>query len=507
MSAARWALLAGVAAVVVALTSWWTGAPVSSTDAFVADPVPAAGSPDALSSSWYCPAGAVPGDEPTTHTLVLMNPGGATATARLSGYDAEGEVGERLVEVPAPGPLLVDVQQEFERSGLSVLVESLAGELVVEHRLRAGPSSDQVPCATSASTQWFFPSQSTLEGDTAQLVLFNPFSSDAGVDITVATDDSVLVPSAWQGLVVPAGTVRTIDLGEESDEAGAFGVQRRAQFALTVRSRTGRVVSETVQTLSNENSTGLRMQIGVPEPSDKWVLPQGFVDAGASERLVVYNPGDDPASVAVQVTPYGAASDPPEPFEFDVAPRRYNVIDLGAETRIPTTGLHAMVVETAPSTPVVIGRVVGLVALPEPVEDPAAPVRPNIAAGTTVGTGSPLAATVWLATGLRQPDDVGAAVSVHHPGDGIAVVSAVVIGGDTDGAVLADEVEVASGDSVVIPLVGELGPNPVSVLVESSEPVVVERTITTPGRTDLAMGLAVPLRPSGEPFSFLGARR
>ena len=43
--------------------------------------------------------------------------------------------------------------------------------------------ADQVPCVTSASDEWHFPALSTVLGASARLVLFNPFSSDAGIDV------------------------------------------------------------------------------------------------------------------------------------------------------------------------------------------------------------------------------------------------------------------------------------------------------------------------------------
>jgi hypothetical protein len=496
VSSARLLLVTVVVLALVGLTSWWSGGP-SGQEPFEVDAVPTAGRDGAASSTWYCPGGSVLGDEAATHAVLLMNPGGEPVAARLTAVDQEGRTVERTVEVPSPGPLSVNVNRDLELPDASVLVESPAGELVVEHRLTTAAGTDQVPCATTASTEWYFPSQSTLSGDRAQLVLFNPFPVDAGVDLGVATDDSVLVPGAWQGIVVPARSVRVVDLGDESEAEGAFGVQRRGQFALSVRTRTGRVVAETVQTLRNGDTSGLRLQMGVAAPSSVWAMAAGAVDAGAAERLVVYNPGDDTASVAVQVTPHGAVEQPPEPFEFDVAARRYRVVDLNAETRIPTVGFHSVLVETSPSTPVVVGRVLTLTDGPEVASSAEVPGRPELGSGTSIGTGSPVASPLWLVTGARAGEVASTTVLVQNPGTSPVVVSAVVIGGDADATVVADELAVAAGDAVAVPVPAEAGDAPFAVLVEAGGPVVVERLIAFGQPADLVMGLAVPLRPGG----------
>ena len=85
-------------------------------------------------------------------------------------------------------------------------------------------------------------------------------------------------------------------------------------------------------------------------------------------------------------------------------------------------------------------------------------------------------------------------VAVHNPSSSIVVVTATVIGGAGDGTVLADEVEVAPGDSLAVATAGaELGRSEVTVLVEADAPVVVERTVTFGRQNDVSIGMAVPL--------------
>jgi hypothetical protein len=495
-----------VVALLVALTGWWEGSPPASRAGMDAPEVPVAGGSDELSSTWYCAAGVAGSPSPPGHSVFLANPADEAVTARLTGYTSEGPGETSDVEVEASGTTTVSVAELLGSSEAAVMVESASGSLVVEHRLSTVGGSDQVPCATSSSEEWFFPAQTTTLGSSARLVLFNPFSSDAGVDISAAVDDGIRVPAAWSGLVIPAGTARVIDLGEQ--------IQRRELFSLSVVLRNGRVVAETVQTfLDDGRVTGLRMQLGVPRATARWGFAGGFSGPGASERLVVFNPGEDTASVVVQVTPIGGAAMSPEPFQFDVAGRRYATLDLAAEGRVPDVGHHAIQVETDEATPVVVGRVILLTggpddgtdgeagedaAAPEDAEDqddPAADVvrRPGLSSGTTIGTGSPLLSTDWLVPLVVVGEDQEPAVVVHNPSQGIVTVSLVSLHAEGGRTTLMEDLEVPAGDGVVVPLAElDLPDGDHAIVVAASDLVLVERLVTFARAGDITMGLAVP---------------
>jgi hypothetical protein len=493
MRPARILLLLVVVAGVVALALSFDGRPAATSAGLERSVVPAAGEPGSLSSTWFCAAGGAATSTPLQQFLYLFNPAGEPATARLTAYGTDGVVGSpQVVDVTVPGPTVVDATTLFGAPGASVMVESGAGELVVEHRLAGPGNEDQVPCATRSSDRWFFPAQTTVRDTSAQLYLFNPFPEDASVDISAAVDDGVREPPEWQGLVVPAGTARVVDLG--------VAAVRREQFSVTVDARNGQVVAETAQTLSTPASgdipatSGLRLQVGVPAARSDWTFAEGFTGPGANERLVLFNPGDRPATALVQVTPYGGAELPPEPFELEVPARRYAQLDLSAETRVPGEGLHAIRVQTGEDTPVVAARVVTVVGEGAEPSSPQIVARPSTPAGTSIGTGTPVAAALWAATGLSVGAQQQQLIAVHNPSSDIVRVSATVLGGAADGTVLADALEVAPGDSLAIRADDPtLGAGDVTVVVEADAPVVVERSSTAPSVADFSMGLAVPL--------------
>lgn len=513
MRAVRLVPAALVVVGLVAVTSWWPGRGVVDAD-LSAPVVPVGRGADAASTTWFCAAGTALTSSPPEHRLLVSNPTDEAATVLMTGYGPDGETGAETAEVEPHAVLRVETSETLGAAGASVMVESASPELAVEHQLVLSDASDQVPCATSSSDRWYFPAQSThrvvdgstiLEHHTAQLVLFNPFSSDAAVDITAAAEDQVLVPPAWAGLVIPAGTVRVVDLGD--------GASRRDQLSVSVVLRSGRLVAESVQAGVGGDpedpdvaSLGLRLQLGVPSAGSRWALAAGFTGEGARERLVVYNPGESTANVVIQVVPVGGASMPPEPFELDVASRRYGVVDLSEESRVPGVGYHAIQVETDDDTPVVVGRVLTVTGdagePPEPVEGESAPVlRPDVGGGTTIDTGTPVASSEWLVPylGTRAADPP--AVVVHNPGSGIVSVTVTVVDG---GLVLAEGVEVAAGDGLVLPVShDDFDSSVVALRLTATGPVVVERLVTY-RRPDLSLGLAVPYPSSaGEAFPLI----
>ena len=500
-----------VVAALVALSSWWGGTDTPARSTLRPLGVPAAQHEGALSATWYCPGGQSPVDGGTQHQLVLVNPSEDAATARLSAHGTEGPAGSEVVEVPAGEQLRLGVAERFDSEDVSVIVESAASELAVEHRFLAEDGGgDVLPCATRSSDHWYFPSQSTALEDrgedaetitdplpnAARVVLFNPFSSDASVDLVAAVDDGIRAPREWAGLVVPAGTTRTVDLAEH--------VQRRDQFSLTVTLRSGRVIAETAQTFVRGNEVaGLRRQPGVPEPASRWGFATGFTGSGVREQLVVFNPGRDTASVVVQVTPVGGAEMPPEPFELDVAGRRYRVIELSDEGRVPGVGHHSIQVETDSATPVVVGRVLrvsGGPADPEPPAEgePEVEPRPDVSGGTAIGTGTPLASTRWLVPFLRLGEGQDSSVVVHNPGTGAVRVDVVVSGAGTEPVVLAEGLEVPPGDGVVLRPPADLSGGVGSAEVTATSPVIVERVVSVAELDDLSVGLAIPYPPGGD---------
>lgn len=485
-----------VVVVLVALVAAWGGRADPEPAVIDRSPVPAVRSDSDLTVTWFCASGTAA--LAANHFVYLANPTGDAVAATLTGYTADGPLPPVDVEVAPGGPVALDVGATLGNATASVLVESAEPSLSVDHQLATPGYGDRDACVGSTSASWHFPALSTTRDAGAYLTLFNPFPGDAGVDIEIGIDTGSRVPTSVTGVVIPAGTSKVIDLG-------AQGIaERRDQFTAVVRSRSGRVVAEVAQTFDGSiGPSGLQLAFGVPSPQRSWAFAGGFTGTGAAERLIVQNPGDERARVLVQVTPFGGSADPPEPLEVTVEPRRYVVVDMSAESRIPGVGYHSIEVEA--DAPVVVARSTVLSAAPDPSPDPAVLARPALTQGVAISTGSPVAAREWYVPAIDAGVDPAPVVLVHNPGDGIAKVtlSAVAGGGSTD-LDGATDVEVAPGDSIAVPLGAGAAPE-ITVKVSSSEPVVVERITIYAPDDDLAFDLAVPVHSAERPLVPLGS--
>lgn len=496
MRLARLALITVVVLALVGLVAAWAGRSEPQAAEVPRSPVPAVRAEADFGVTWYCAAGT--SAVPTAQHLFVSNPTDSPVSVRLTGYTAAGATQPKDVEVPAGGPLIVDVAATLGDAAASVLVESPSAELSVDHQLAAEGYGDRAACIGSTSDTWSFPTLTTTRDAGARLTLFNPFPGDAGVDIEIGLDTGTRVPTALTGVIVAAGTAKVIDLGE--------AVQRREQFTAVVRSRSGRVVAEVAQTFDGElGPKGLQLSPGVPSPQRDWAFAGGFTGTGVAERLVVQNPGEERADVLVQVTPYGGAADPPEPIEVTVEPLRYVVVDLSAESRVPGVGYHAIAVES--DRPVVVARSTVLSAAPDPPPDPAVAARPDLSRGVALSTGTPVAAAEWVVPAIDAGQPPGPVVLIHNPGDGIATVTlSAVAAGTASELPEATGLEVAPGDSVAVPLPVAGAAPEVTIAVRSTEPIVVERITVFGPEPELAFDLAVPVHRPGRPLVALGDR-
>lgn len=478
MRAGRWLSALVVLAAVGALLWWWPD-PTPVREVVVPRPaVPVA--VEAAGGSWFCAARDL-GVEGLAHTVVVTSVSEEELDVRAEAFIETGSVGATTLEVEPGATETLDVATLGDAAS-SVMIES-SGPVVVEHRLAHPEGADQAPCATLSSDEWYYPVVSTTRDATARLTLFNPFASDAAVDIEVAFDTGVRVPTALSGIVVPAGSSKVVELGE--------AVQRREQFSATVLTRSGRVVAELAQSFDDADTSlpvsGVRLEGGSRVAASRWSFAGGFTDPSAVEQLVVLNPQDEIVEVIVQVIPYGGVDTMPEPFTIKVPARRYGLIDLSAESRVAQVGYHAIEVEAVDRRPVVAARVLDVTAA---VEEPDTPLRPSMSRGTSGSIGSVVSAPRWLAGGFTG-DPAATALMVHNPGTGIAVADVTASGADAEPV----RVEVPPGDSRVV-TGDQLGVDATSWSVEvvaEGSAVVVEQLQVFLDESDFAWQSAVPV--------------
>lgn len=481
---------------------------------------PAAAPASAGSSTWYCAAGTAVADGAADHVVVMVNPGPADRRAALTVYSGDvaaqampADPVSRDVDLAAGGRVEVRLGDVVDSTLAAALVEVDGGGVAVEHQVRGPSGGDVAPCATAAAATWHFAWGETSRDARETVVLFNPFPTEATVEATFATEDGGREPVRFQGFPVPARSVVGVDLGED--------VARSAQVSATFRVRGGRIVAERLQEFDGTlGRGGLSLALGVPEAAATWVFADGEASAptpGAAapdaastasstttttdedddsasdeesgeesdeesgedegttaEKIVVYNPGDERAQLAVSVLPTTDEPGPlPQPFGLSVGPGDYEVIDYGAEDRIAAGVPHATVVRVTAGGGVVAER-----------------VTTDGAAEVTAAPGSRFADRTWTFP-TTVGGDAAATLVVFNPDPARAVRATLrpaVDGADS----LAEPVDVPPGGRATLEVDPETITGATGVVVRAAGPVVVERVLALPDGGRLALGAGIP---------------
>jgi hypothetical protein len=474
--------------------------------------MPAVAGAGALASTWYCAAGTGDAGGMADHSVTVFNPGdqsvGVTVTVYggvlASSSPTTAEVSEAPPTAPPPGArvFLLPGRGRVElRLGdlvpaplVAALVEADGGPVAVEHRVTGPHGVDGGPCASATAPVWHLASGATTRDAREVLVLFNPFPTDAIVDITFDTDAGSREPVRFQGFPVAAGTVVGVDVGDD--------VAREPQVSATLRTRAGRVVAERLQEFDGSlGPEGLAVALGVPEAATAWAFPDGAVDDSRTERIVVYNPGGERAEVEVRVLPASDEPAPaPQPFRLSIRGGTFAVVDYGAEDRVVPGVEHATVVRSTNGVPVVAERFTTLAGEPGGTDDDPdddtddeevdGDGEDKAGGDVAVGPGAVAAATRWAFPSSAQGQDAGVRFVVLNPDPETSVRVTLLaaangretpVDGMRDTAVAPGGRLALDGDAV--------GP---SWVVEAGAPVVVERVLVGENGVALGSGVGIP---------------
>lgn len=525
----RWPAILLFAAAIAAMAAVETGADGTSSGATPADGSAAStvGDADALASAWYCAAGSIVEGGVGDHVVILANAGNAEADVTLTivpvlapepieidldgatddataddgttddGSTDDGSTDDATTEADDPGDPLDTIDDSIGRTPQAVLldvvdesvvvpahsivrvrladvegvggefaaalVESDLGDLLVEHQI-SGPAGDAIaPCASSSSANWYFGAGTTRKGSQQYLAVFNPFPGDAVVDITLTVDGVRRSPRAYDGLVVPSGAVVPVDI---SNVVTLFD-----SVAATVSARTGRIVVDRLLVFDgSEGPAGLSVSTGLADPAGVWALPGGVADAPTA--IVVYNPSENvEAVVDVELHPVTAADMVVEPVGVTVRPGHAEIVVLDEGAERITTGRVVdgsdritdgtpfwVAVRQVRGGPVVVERLV--------VAD----------AGSGWAAAASPATSVSATRHLFTTGSGGGAIAIAHPAtDRIALADLTV---HVDGEVFSVEtIELSPGDRIVVDFAAFGIPPDALVVLDTSEPVVVERRV------------------------------
>lgn len=443
---------------------------------------PTAAPAGTLSSTWYCAAGSATGATtgegagPAEQTVVVSNASDTASSGVITLYP-EGAAAKAVpIEIGAHASTAVKVSDQVKAPWAAAMVEVTGGEITVAHELVGKDGQSVSGCASAPSGDWYFPGGTTRVGTELWIALFNPFPGEATLDIAFDTSASgARTPESFQGIVVPGGSVVVKKISDV--------VTLSDQVSTTVSTRSGRVVAEQVQALEgrDDGPKGLTATLGATAPSPVWSFPMsapGGVDAG--ESVAVFNPSDTDTEVLVQVQlDAPEVNGSVEPFEISVPARRFAVVDVSADERVPPGVAHWVVVSTPDGSEIVAQRT----------------LTGGAAGGYSTTVGLPVVATRWLVpvatvTGATSPQLTVANPSPTETATFTLRRSGAGTAGDVEDAV---DLTVAPGQRVAIGL-DQAGFQPGDTAeVVSDLPVVVGQWLTLASPADVATPLGVPV--------------
>jgi hypothetical protein len=410
-----------------------------------------------VTSAWFCAGVPIAGPQ-SGGSAIVANPSEVTLTGRITTFtDADGvDAVAAPFDVPARGTMVFDLaQMQPQGTYVSAMVEIYGGGGFVEQRADSASGSAVSPCSNSTSSSWYFADGYTVEGSKEDLVITNPFPSNAIVSIREATGTESRVPATLQSLLVKANSVLVV-----SQDLLA---KRELVLAITVTSTRGRVVVGRAQEyLASVGRAGFTMTLGAPSLGDQFYFADGEVAPNVIERYSIYNGSDTEAVVNVTFLGLDPAAGfiNPEPLKIPAG----NVVSLIAGDVGVPAGRHAAVFSTETQGSILVER-----AITRQTEDTVA---------TTVVMGSPpsFASTRWsMAIGTDLPVENILVVLNATGSDAIVTVKTLGVGG---------EVPVPGMEAIPLPAggvipIGVTDPTALGhpLIVESTQRIYVERLL------------------------------
>ena len=374
---------------------------------------PLASSVDSGSSLWFCPSGESADGADTIITIV--NPTGQAGQGSVTFLGNAGQRATAEVQIGGHDRIDVRAAESLVAPGVGAIVEVKVGGLAVEQKVVRGNQTYGAPCATSTSTGWYFADGDTTLGASSVLSVLNPFGEDAVLDISFVTDRGAARPNDLQGFLVPASSMRRIDIGTY--------VRRRAQVSTVVKARVGRVA---VDQTTSPDGVRFSMVNGAPALGSSWYFPAGRTNGVLRERYVLFNPTAVDISAQIDVVVEGGEV---EPFELDVPARSRVDLVPNEESRIARDTDFSVVVATD-SPSLVVQRTLRASGI--------------YRAGFATTLGSRRSATAWIVSDVVASATRDDTISILNPTDTPTAVSLTLNSGAPVGAALGAGASVGS---------------------------------------------------------------
>jgi hypothetical protein len=276
-------------------------------------------------------------------TTVGTSPNGAPDSGSTAGTNA---LTSQRLTVPPGGQVDVPPSQLGQAGALAASVVLDGGGVGVSEVVSSPLGWSMTPCASSTAPQWYFAHGATFQGGGLVLSLFNPGSTDAAVNIALATSTAgYLVPPAFQGVGVPAHALVTENIGDH--------VADDSTVATVVSTLSGTVVAAELQSVGRPGNGGVAVTLGAASPSPQWTFAQNTNVTGGKVAFHVFNPSTRATTVSISIgLPQGAGA---EPLSLSVPGQSVATLEAQNETRIPANTPYAATFTSA-GAPIVVAR-------------------------------------------------------------------------------------------------------------------------------------------------------
>ena len=423
-----------------------------------------------ISTTWFCGGGPALGMSESGEyggEVVVTNPSELPVRGSVTVLSVDQPPLAVPVSVEPRDQTIVDLDELMKGNYVSAVVEVDQPGVTVEQR-SLHPAGDAVStCANTTSSEWYLADASTPQGSDSRLLISNPYQTPAIVDIAISTSAGPRTPNELQGYVVPAQSLRVVNL-EES------GFRDEPVLGVSVVASSGRIVVAKDQHFLGGGRLGHVTSLGASSLADEWWFADGEKGSGVTERLVMFNPTD--ADIEVDVVMLGVADAIIDPTTLTVPSREVVVFDTAGIVGLPD-GQHGTLVSTLSASSLVVERV-----LTRPTGD-------SISTSVLLGAQGDALSPEWFASITPQVALEGALV-VLNVSPNVARVDVFSIGpGGREPVTGLEGLELAANGTLSIDLVDAISQGR-PVIVVGDQPILVERRLE---RNTSGNGLAAVL--------------
>jgi len=409
--------------------------------------------------SWFCPHG---GSKGWRGWVVITNPGEEPVSIRVTSFEEAGI--RRIESLSVPANHQVYRRVFAGHPAASTQIEYFGGWVGAAAVLRSertrGPAAAE-RCVNAPHRSQLLPDQLTGPGQTAFIVVMNPFATDAAFDVVIRTEKREVRPKPFSPFVLEGRRSVAFRVNDYLLQAPG-----EHTVAAHIVSRIGRVIAGGLGVSEGR----IRAEAGIWPSGPRSVVPAGG-NVGTVGLLLI-NTQSAPADLLV----------------VSEGPSSQEVIAGPAGISVPPESVRTVELPEMPNAGVVVRA----------TDDRRVAVALRLSGsggdGATVASGVP--ARSWLVMPTLPPAGGKAFLILENPGRSLVRVSVRLIG--HGGVVAASEVEsfvVGAGRIIQVPLRPVVGRPPVSAVVTSEDGTIVAASASYSGSgSGYAATLGIPMQ-------------